>query len=113
MGALVKMSRNMDRPGKLFFLTFILPIILDGMFHKIAPKLFGPNMFVMFQKKDMNFKQIQQKKRLDRVIQVACIGILLTGMGIAMKKMIGLLARLSAGKSRQAIVALPFFMGLA
>ena len=37
--ALVTISRNMDRPGKLFFINFLLPIILDGIFHKIAPRV--------------------------------------------------------------------------
>jgi 2-polyprenyl-6-methoxyphenol hydroxylase-like FAD-dependent oxidoreductase len=37
--ALVTISRNMDRPGKLFFINFLIPIILDGIFHKIAPTL--------------------------------------------------------------------------
>jgi 2-polyprenyl-6-methoxyphenol hydroxylase-like FAD-dependent oxidoreductase len=37
--ALVTISRNMDRPGKLFFVYFLLPIILDGIFHKIAPQV--------------------------------------------------------------------------
>ena len=40
--ALVTISRNMDRPGKLFILNFLLPIILDGIFHKIAPKIVSP-----------------------------------------------------------------------
>ena len=37
--ALVTISRNMDRPGKLFFVNFLLPLILDGIFHKMAPKI--------------------------------------------------------------------------
>jgi hypothetical protein len=30
--ALVQISREFDRPGALGFLTFILPLILDGIF---------------------------------------------------------------------------------
>jgi len=37
--ALVKISRNMDRPGGLFFVCFILPIILDKIFHILAPAI--------------------------------------------------------------------------
>jgi kynurenine 3-monooxygenase len=37
--ALVTISRNMDRPGKLFVVNFLIPIILDGVFHKLAPKI--------------------------------------------------------------------------
>ena len=37
--ALVTISRNMDRPGKLFFVNFLLRLILDGIFHKMAPRV--------------------------------------------------------------------------
>ncbi|KAL3930847.1 MAG: hypothetical protein SGBAC_011584 [Bacillariaceae sp.] len=91
--ALVMMSRNMDRPGKLFFVTFLIPIILDGIFHKIAPKLFGPSMFAMFKRQDINFKQIQKKKRLDRVMQIAVIGTGLTAFGMGLNKAVSMIAR--------------------
>ena len=55
--ALVTISRNMDRPGKLFFVNFILPLILDGMFQKLP--FFDGNMFTMFQKRGVGFKYIQ------------------------------------------------------
>jgi kynurenine 3-monooxygenase len=102
--ALVTISRNMDRPGKMFFFTFLLPIILDGIFHKIAPKIFGPNMFGMFQRRDIGFKQIQRKKRLDRVMQVVCIGSILTAAGFGLKTAISILARVT-GKSQVVVVA--------
>ncbi|OEU17016.1 FAD/NAD(P)-binding domain-containing protein [Fragilariopsis cylindrus CCMP1102] len=102
--ALVMMSRNMDRPGKMFFITFVLPIILDGMFHKIAPKIFGPNMFGMFQRQDIGFKQIQRKKRLDRTLQVAIIASVLTATGVGIKSAIRLLAK-SIGTSQIVVTA--------
>merc|ERR1712161_135849 len=102
--ALVKMSRNMDRPGKMFFVTFVIPIILDGIFHKLAPKIFSPNMFGMFQRQDLGFKQIQRKKRLDRVVQLAIIGAVFTTMGIGLRSMIQLLARM-LGKSQLVVSA--------
>ena len=71
------MSRNMDRPGFLFVTNFLLPIILDGIFHKYLPQLFGPNMFQMFQRQDLTFTQIQRKKRLDRLFQVSIITTIL------------------------------------
>merc|ERR1711862_682497 len=86
--ALVTISRNMDRPGKLFFLNFILPLILDGMFHKLLPKVFGPNMFGMFQRTDIGFKQIQRKKRIDRFMQFTIIGTFLTVLGVVAKRAI-------------------------
>ena len=74
-------------------IVFVLPIILDGMFHKIAPKIFGPNMFGMFQRQDIGFKQIQRKKRLDRTLQVAIIASVLTATGVGIKSAIRLLAK--------------------
>merc|ERR1712238_316754 len=102
--ALVKMSRNMDRPGKMFFVTFVIPIILDGIFHKLAPTIFSPHMFGMFQRQDLGFKQIQQKKRWDRVVQLAIIGSVLTTMGLGLRSMIQLLARM-LGKSQLVVSA--------
>mmetsp|Transcript_19993 Transcript_19993/g.47736 ORF Transcript_19993/g.47736 Transcript_19993/m.47736 type:complete len:190 (-) Transcript_19993:781-1350(-) len=101
--ALVTMSRNLDRPGKMFFVTFLAPLILDGMFHKLAPKLFGPNMFEMFAK-DLSFQQIQRKKRLDRGMQLAAIGTVLACLGAATKVMVRQVARWT-GQS-QAVVSL-------
>ena len=58
----------MDRPGKLFFLTFLASLIFDGMSHKWMPNVFGLNMFVMFQREDLGFRQIQKKRRVDRAL---------------------------------------------
>ena len=55
-------------------------------------------MFGMFQEKGIGFKQIQTKKRLDRALQLVCIGSLLTGMGAAMKALVIFVAR-ATGKS--------------
>ena len=41
--ALVQISRGFDRPGFRGFVSFILPIILDSIFHAKFPKVFGPN----------------------------------------------------------------------
>lgn len=103
--ALVTMSRQMDRPGKLFFFTFVLPLILDGIFHKLAPKLFGPNMFGMFQRQDLGFKQIQRKKRLDRTVQISLIGSVLFTISWGFKAVISLIARAS-GRSQGSVCAL-------
>jgi len=97
--ALVMMSRNMDRPGKLFLFSFLLPLILDGIFHKLAPKVFGPNMFAMFQKQGIGFRQIQKKKRLDRALQLVCLGTLLTSAGLSIKAFVRVLAMVT-GRSQ-------------
>jgi kynurenine 3-monooxygenase len=45
--ALVTISRNMDRPGKWFLINFLLPLILDGIFHKLAPRIVSGHCFVV------------------------------------------------------------------
>lgn len=71
---LVRISRELDRPGTLGTITFIIPIILDAIFSKIAPKIFAPNIITMLQKDDMTFEQVARRKRLDRIVQVGIIG---------------------------------------
>eukprot|EP00970_Alexandrium_tamarense_P011122 scaffold2361_cov203-Alexandrium_tamarense.AAC.36 len=70
--ALVTLSRGMDRPGKLGTVRFVLPLVLDSIFNKMAPK-----------KEGIGFRQIQRKKRLDRAMQSAVIlsGLTLVGFG--------------------------------
>ncbi|CAB9508663.1 Kynurenine 3-monooxygenase [Seminavis robusta] len=77
---LVTISRELDRPGGLGFITFILPIILDAIFHKSFPKVFSPNVITMLQRDDLTFKQVARKKRMDRLAQVG----ILVGSGYGM-----------------------------
>jgi kynurenine 3-monooxygenase len=72
--ALVTMSRDLDRPGKLGAARFVLPLILDSIFHGLAPKLFGPNIFFLLQGDDYTFQRVAQRKRRDRLAQVSFIG---------------------------------------
>mmetsp|Transcript_27485 Transcript_27485/g.40600 ORF Transcript_27485/g.40600 Transcript_27485/m.40600 type:complete len:604 (+) Transcript_27485:236-2047(+) len=67
---LVSISRELDRPGALGFVTFILPIILDAIFHKSFPKIFSPNVITMLQREGLTFQQVARKKRFDRIGQV-------------------------------------------
>ena len=76
---LVRISRDLDRPGLIGAFTFIIPIILDSIFHGINPKLFAPNVISMLQRDDLTFNQIARRKRLDRTVQVAVLGCLVTG----------------------------------
>lgn len=87
--ALVTLSRGMDRPGKLGTVRFVLPLVLDSIFNKMAPKVFGPSMFGMFQKEGIGFRQIQRKKRLDRAMQSAVIlsGLTLVGFKTVAKSL--------------------------
>jgi hypothetical protein len=91
--ALVTLSRGMDRPGKLGTIRFILPLILDSMFHKMAPKLFDPSMFGMFQIEGIGFREIQWRKRRDRVLQTIVIGSGLSLFGMGVKSSVKALAK--------------------
>ena len=82
--ALVTISRGMDRPGKIGTMRFILPLIFDSMFHKLAPMIFDPNMFGMFQMEGVGFREIQWRKRRDRFLQALVVssGLAACVMGI-------------------------------
>jgi len=78
--AMVKMSRQLDRPGTLGILAFIIPLLLDSIFHGLAPKIFEQNTLAMFQRLDYNFRSIQRRKRLDRINQILVLGTLAYGL---------------------------------
>ncbi len=83
--SLVKLSRELDRPGKLGLLTFLIPIILDGIFHKLLPKLFAPNTIAMLQKEGITFTGVRIRKRIDRLGQLALISVFLSGLTCMMQ----------------------------
>eukprot|EP00555_Chaetoceros_dichaeta_P010260 CAMPEP_0198270948 /NCGR_PEP_ID=MMETSP1447-20131203/47229_1 /TAXON_ID=420782 /ORGANISM="Chaetoceros dichaeta, Strain CCMP1751" /LENGTH=683 /DNA_ID=CAMNT_0043963281 /DNA_START=151 /DNA_END=2202 /DNA_ORIENTATION=+ len=76
---LVQVSRELDRPGARGFLSFILPLILDSIFHGILPKIFAPNVIAMLQKDGMSFKALRQRKRMDRAGQVLTLVVGVVG----------------------------------
>jgi hypothetical protein len=100
--SLVKISRELDRPGKLGFLTFILPLILDSIFSKILPKIFAPNTISMLQKEGITFTGVRRRKRFDRLGQVAIIGSGIYGFTACVKLVIRSIAR-ATGKNRGTI----------
>lgn len=102
--ALVKVSRELDRPGKLGFITFILPIILDSIFHKLAPKVFEANNIQMLQRTGYSFCRLQKRKRLDRIMQAAILGSFATGTFIGARYSIRSVARL-LGRQTSTVVA--------
>ena len=67
--ALVDISRGFDGG----FLTFVLPLILDGIFHKALPQIFYPNTIQMLQKEDWTFSQVASRKSKERVAQVGIL----------------------------------------
>ena len=74
--ALVELSRSFDRSGPLAFFTFILPLILDGLFSSAFPRLFAPNTLAMLQRVDLTFEAVRVRKRLDRAAQLFILGLL-------------------------------------
>jgi kynurenine 3-monooxygenase len=90
---LVRISRDLDRPGKLGFIMFILPIILDSIFHKLAPRLFRPNVITMLQREAFTFQGLARRKRLDRMLQVLILGIGFTSAGLCARFLVNSLAK--------------------
>ena len=98
--ALVRISRSFDRPGLLGFVTFILPIILDGIFNGIAPRVFGPNTIAMLQRDGISFRGVAWRKRRDRVLQSITLAAACTLASTAIKAAVRVLApRLSSVKA--------------
>ena len=58
----------------------MLPLILDGVFHKAFPKLFSPNTIAMLQKEDWTFSRIQRRKRTERVAQAGILAAVFSGV---------------------------------
>jgi len=82
---LVRISRDLDRPGALGFVQFVLPIILDAVFGKLLPRVFQPNIITMLQKDSYTFQQVARRKRLDRLLQVSILTTGLASVGVAAK----------------------------
>ena len=111
--SLVKISRELDRPGKLGFLTFILPLIMDSIFHGMLPKLFAPNTISMLQKEGISFTGVRRRKRFDRLGQVALIG---TGVAVAttaVKALVKVVARVSGKNSGTIVAGMSSFLAIA
>lgn len=95
--ALVDISRSFDGG----FLTFVLPLILDGIFSKLLPNVFMPNTIQMTQKYDWRFSQVAKRKRRDRALQVAILASALGAMGtvafMVVRTLVGLMMRAMTG----------------
>ncbi len=65
------------------FLRFVLPLILDGIFHLYFPTLFAPNGIRLLQDHRSTFTQTRRRKRRDRIGQVLVIGTVVAGLGKA------------------------------
>ncbi len=93
--SLVKLSRELDRPGKLGLLTFLIPIIMDGIFHKLLPKVFAPNTISLLQKEGITFTGVRRRKRLDRLGQLALIGVTASGVTWGAKRLLRVIANVA------------------
>ena len=102
--SLVKLSRELDRPGKLGFLTFILPLIMDSIFHGMLPKVFAPNTISLLQKEGITFTGVRRRKRFDRLGQVALIGSGITAVSMGVKLLVKSVAK-ATGKHSGTIAA--------
>ncbi|CAN0039461.1 unnamed protein product [Pylaiella littoralis] len=71
---LVELSRGFDRTGVASFFGFVLPLILDAVFNRAAPKVFAPNTIAFLQKEGVTFRYVRLRKALDRVVQGAVLG---------------------------------------
>ena len=67
--SLVDVSRTLDGG----FLTFVLPLIVDNIFHKLLPQVFRPNTIRLLQDETVRFSAIAGIKRRDRLLQFTCI----------------------------------------
>ena len=98
--ALVEISRELDRPGLLGVFTFIIPLVVDSIFNKLAPAVFSPNTIAMLQKSENSFRGIRRRKRLERLGQMATV----TAITVGSKHLLELLAR-ATGKANTTVIA--------
>jgi 2-polyprenyl-6-methoxyphenol hydroxylase-like FAD-dependent oxidoreductase len=101
---LVRLSRELDRPGKVGFMTFIFPLILDSIFHGLAPKLFAPNIITMLQREQFTFQQVATRKRVDRIVQVTCIGAAMSCASLFVSWILSRMAVMVGSKLRAALL---------
>ena len=97
--ALVEISRELDRPGLLGVFTFIIPLVVDSIFNKLAPNIFSPNTIAMLQKSENSFQGIRRRKRVERLGQLATLGSLFAAVGIGSKQLIRVLSRLTGKRN--------------
>ena len=70
--ALVDLSRSLDGG----FLTFVLPLIIDSIFHRLLPQFFSSNIIANLMNESQSFSFIREKKKKERILQ----GVILLGL---------------------------------
>jgi hypothetical protein len=101
--ALVQISRKLDRPGLLGVFTFIMPLVIDSIFNKLAPRVFSPNTIAMLQKSDNTFCGLRRRKRLERVGQFSTLVSFVTVLTIGTRQLIRSISR-ETGKSNTTVI---------
>ena len=86
---LVRISRDLDRPGLLGVIYFLIPVILDGIFQKLAPQVFQPNIISLIQNEEYTFQQAVHRKQQDMVGQLLIVGGILHGLVVACTSAVG------------------------
>jgi 2-polyprenyl-6-methoxyphenol hydroxylase-like FAD-dependent oxidoreductase len=104
--ALVRISRGLDRPGWRGLVSFVLPLVLDGICHKLLPSVFAPNTIAMLQRDDWTFTRVAQRKRRDRLQQAGALSIVLGATGALAAVSARALARNLPGRVSLVLLAL-------
>jgi kynurenine 3-monooxygenase len=87
MKTLVETSRDLDRPGVIGIFTFLIPIILDGIFFKLMPQVFEPNIIALMQNEEYTFQGAVRRKQQDRAGQLFILGTFLYVVGVTFSAM--------------------------
>ena len=104
--ALVQISRELDRPGLLGVVTFILPLVIDSIFNKLAPKVFSPNTIAMLQKRENSFCGIRRRKRLERLGQFTILATFFSALIMGVRQLIRILSRVTGQRNTTVTMAL-------
>lgn len=94
--AMVEMSHQLDTRFKWMF---ILPLVLDTILHRAMPFVFSPSTLASFNDASRSFKEIEQRKRLDRVMQIGLFAGIARGVVLAVRAVLRL-PMVSRGLSR-------------
>lgn len=102
----MQISRELDRPGLLGVITFILPLVVDSIFNKMAPNIFSPNTIAMLQKRENTFCGLRRRKRLERLGQFSTLATFFSTLAVGSRQIILLLSRLTGKRKTTVAVTL-------
>lgn len=85
-------SRDLDRPGTLGVFYFLIPVILDGIFQKLAPQIFQPNIISLIQNEEYTFQEAVNRKQKDRIGQLLILGGFFYSLAFAGSSLFGFIS---------------------